>query len=103
MIMKYSIKTAISFHVCSNQQKNVCNVVTIFAKYRQKNIGIILLQGQYKTKKREWKWIWNEEETFNKRWYIQYMGNKDSYNCCMYVIQLFSSHSNMPLLNIYSV
>ena len=61
----------------SNQQKNVCNVVTIFAKYRQKNIGIILLQGQYKTKKREWKWIWNEEETFNKRWYIQYMGNKD--------------------------
>ena len=26
-----------------------------------------------------------------------------TYNCCMYVIQLFFSHSNTVLLNIYSV
>ena len=88
-------------NVSHNLQKHVCDVVRIFAKIQTMERGIILLQGQYKTKRREWKWIWNEEETFNKRWYIQYMGNKDSYNCCMYVIQLFFSHSNTLLLNIY--
>ena len=76
------------YESCENTDKSKRRIILLRGNIKRKGGN----ENEYEMKKRPL----TKDDIFSI-WAIK------TYNCCMYVIQLFFSHSNTVLLNIYSV